>query len=64
MANATNETVKFVVFSDLHIGLNGTNNTYRMFWITANRFVSDIYEVNGMKDINFVLIRGRSDQGS
>lgn len=31
MANATNDTLKFVVFSDLHIGLNETNNTYKMF---------------------------------
>ena len=58
MANATNETVRFVVFSDLHIGLNETNNTYKMFHYN-DLIVSDmVNEVNGMKDINFVLIAG------
>ncbi len=58
IANATNETVKFVVFSDLHIGLNETNNTYKMFHYN-NLIVSDmVNEVNGMKDVGFVLIVG------
>ena len=50
--------MKFVVFSDLHIGLNETNNTYKMFHYNE-KIVSDmVNEVNGMKDVSFVLIVG------
>jgi alkaline phosphatase len=58
MINTTNDSVKFVVFSDLHIGLNETNNTYKMFHYNE-KVVSDmVNEVNGMKDVSFVLIVG------
>ena len=58
IANATNNTMKFVVLSDLHIGLNETNNTYKMFHYN-DLIVSDmVNEINGMKDVNFVLIVG------
>ena len=58
IANATNDTVKFVVFSDLHIGLNETNNTYKMFHYNE-KIVSDmVNEVSRMKDVSFVLIAG------
>ena len=57
-ANVTNDTVKFVVFSDLHIGLNETNNTYKMFHYNDKVLSDMVDEVSGMKDVNFVLIVG------
>lgn len=58
IAYSTNNTVKFAVLSDLHIGLNETNNTYKMFHYNE-KIVSDIVnEVNGLKDVSFVLIVG------
>jgi 3',5'-cyclic AMP phosphodiesterase CpdA len=56
--NAANDTVKFVVFSDSHIGLNETNNTYKMFHY-SQKIVSDmINEVGKMDDVDFILIVG------
>lgn len=58
MANATNDTLKFVVFSDLHIGLNETNNTYKMFHYSDDIVSNMVNEVAKMKDVSFVLIVG------
>lgn len=58
IANATNDTVKFVVFSDLHIGLNETNNTYKMFHYNEKIVSEMVNEVSRMKDVSFVLFVG------
>ncbi len=58
MSNESNYTVKFAVISDLHIGLNETNNTYKMFHYNDKIVSNMVDEINQMKDVSFVLIPG------
>lgn len=52
------DTVRFVVLSDSHIGLDEANNTWKMFHY-SQKIVSDMVDdVKEMEDIDFILLPG------
>jgi len=57
-ATSSNDYVKFVVLSDPHIGLNETNNTYKMFHYNDKILTGMIDDINKMNDVKFILIAG------
>jgi len=57
-ANCSDKAVNFVVLSDLHLGLNETNNTYKMFHYNEQILRDAVEEINLMKDVSFVLVTG------
>jgi glycerophosphoryl diester phosphodiesterase len=52
------DSVKFVVISDLHLGLNETENTYKMFHYNDQILGDIIDDINSMGDVDFVIVPG------
>ncbi|MGB4697730.1 MAG: metallophosphoesterase [Methanothrix sp.] len=52
------DSVKFVVISDLHLGLNETENTYKMFHYNDQILEDIIDDINSMGDVDFVIVPG------
>ena len=50
--------MKFVVISDLHLGLNETENTYKMFHYNDQILGDIIDDINSMGDVDFVIVSG------
>jgi alkaline phosphatase len=57
-ANSSDKEINFVVLSDLHLGLNETNNTYKMFHYNDQILRDAVAQINNMKNVSFVLISG------
>lgn len=55
--NAT-DSVKFVVISDLHLGLNETENSYKMFHYNDQILGDSIDDINSMGGVDFVIVAG------
>lgn len=52
------DPVKFVVITDLHLGLDEPENTYKMFHYNDQILGDMINEINSMGDVDFVLVPG------
>lgn len=57
-AASSDKTINFVVLSDLHLGLNETNNTYKMFHYNEQILRDTVTQINAMKNVSFVLVCG------
>ncbi len=55
---ASDKPVKFVVLSDLHIGLNETNIAYKMLHYNDKVLRDMVAEINVMRNASFVLVSG------
>ena len=57
-AGSSDHAITFVVLSDLHLGANETNNTYKMFHYNEQILRDTVAEINAMQNVSFVLVPG------
>lgn len=58
LAGSSDHAITFVVLSDLHLGANETNNTYKMFHYNEQILRDTVSGINALQNVSFVLVPG------